>query len=206
MEAQRDSEPSSILSEIWEVVYDTYGASEQFCAWSPELLNKFSTEVLAAVPGGSVFLSGTDPGRFVISGCSESHNEGRPFFTVAHNSIGKIGYLTYLREMYGSKLNLPSDEDARRIFHEYIDDLRRRSVDGQLQEGENITMTDVKTTVTGPISAKVITERMVRLILKTNPERQFYVEDGFSFEGLRSHLLPLGGLECSAGQPTTLRR
>ena len=53
---------------------------------------------------------------------SESHSQGRPFFTLTQNALSDSAYANYLREMYGDKIHLPDADDTTRCMEEYRKD------------------------------------------------------------------------------------
>jgi hypothetical protein len=94
--------------EFWGAVHDTFGTYEILQAWNPELLDRYGREFVKSIPSGSIYFGGTEAGRFVFSAFSQSHSKGQPFFTLTQNALADNTYLTYLSDMYGEKIYIPS--------------------------------------------------------------------------------------------------
>jgi len=96
---------------FWGPISEAYGTYELVHSWSPEFLEQFGDGIVKSIPAGSIYFGGSEAGRFTVSLFSQSHSQGRPFFTLTQNALSDSSYLTYIRDMYGDKLNLPDDND-----------------------------------------------------------------------------------------------
>src|SRR5262245_28145933 len=124
---------------------------------------------------------------------SESHRDGRPFFTLTQNQLADITYLGYLRKMYGAKLRVPNEDDTRTAFEEYVKDAAERVKAGRLKPGENVHMgSDGRVNVTGQIAVMEINARIVKLIVAQNPGREIFVEESFPLDWMYPQLSPHG--------------
>src|SRR5205807_532054 len=112
---------------------------------------RFGREIIDSIPRGSIYFGGTDPGRFIISALSESHREGRPFFTLTQNQLADQTYLEYLRDMYGQKLQIPTNDDLQRVFQDYLADAQQRMKDGKLKPGEDVRIINDRVQVSGQV-------------------------------------------------------
>jgi len=83
------------------------GACEEFHNFDNTLCADLAMKLSTRSPGAA-FIWGTDPGRFVVSVLSESHREGKPFFTLTQNQLADQSYVEYLRKMYGSRIYIPN--------------------------------------------------------------------------------------------------
>ena len=177
---------------IWGPMHDTFGAYEQFHSWNPQLLHRFGDTIMQKVPAGSIYFGGTDAGRFVVSALSASHSEGRPFFTLTQNALADASYLDYLRDIYGTKIYVPTIEDSRRVFQDYLADAQKRLEKNQLKEGESIKMVDGRLQVSGVVAVMAISELLVRVIIDKNPSHEIYLEESYALESLYGQSLPHG--------------
>ena len=173
--------------------------TEAYCGWEPlqtdggGLLEQFGKDVLAVVPEGSVYFGGTDEGRFVVTAMSQSHADGRPFFTLTQNGLADLQYLKYLRRMYGHRITLPSDADFQLLFMQYVADARERKKQGRLKPGEGLTLdSSGRTAVTGQVAVMQVNGLLVRHIFQKNPDLQFYIEQSYPLEWTYPHLEPTG--------------
>ena len=83
-------------------------------------------DILGAIPRGSIYFGGTDPGRALPTAFSRAHANGDPFFTLTQNALADGTYLEYLRNTYGGKIYTPTDADSQAAFQAYTDDARKR--------------------------------------------------------------------------------
>jgi len=185
-------EAAALRSPLWQPITETSGAYEQFHDWNNKWLHRFGREIIESVPKGSIFFGGTDPGRFLISALSESHHEGKPFFTLTQNQLADATYLDYLRAMYGKKLYIPTTEDSQRAFQEYLDDAQKRLKAGKLRPGEDVRVVNNRVQVSGQVAVMEINGLLAKIILEQNPNREVYLEESFPLEWMYPQLSPHG--------------
>lgn len=179
-------------TQIWPPVHETFGAYEQFATWNPTLIRKFGATIIHSIPSNSIYFGGTDAGRFVISALSHSHQEGRPFFILTQNALADTDYLDYLHEIYGTRIYIPTTNDTDRAFKEYLDDAQVRLKQNKLKEGEHFKIIENRVQVSGQTAVMLINERLVKVMIDKNPERQIYIEESYPLESLYPHSVPHG--------------
>jgi hypothetical protein len=177
---------------LWIPIREVVGAMEQFREWNPKWLRKFGDGIMATVPPGSIYMGGSDPGRFAISALMTSQREGRPFFLVTQNQLVDDSYLEYLRIMYGHRISTPSSEDLQRAFSEYLADARKREKVGRLLFGESIERDGPIVKVSGHLAAMQINAHLAKTLFEKNPGRALFVEVSFPLDWMFPHLLPRG--------------
>ncbi|PYL00759.1 MAG: hypothetical protein DME19_04100 [Verrucomicrobia bacterium] len=185
-------------SEIWGPIHDTFGAYELVEAWNTQLLEQFAEEIVKSIPSGSIYFGGTEGGRFAVSAFSQSHSEGRPFFTLTQNALADSNYLGYLTDMYGARIHLPNTNESQKCFEEYLTNAQARlkhdrdfpNETRQIRPGEDVRLVDGKVQVNGPVAVMAINSLIVKLIFDRNPERQFYVEESYPLDWTYPHLAP----------------
>src|SRR4029077_17895219 len=116
----------ALRTAIWATISETIGAYETFHDWDSKWLRRFGRGIIDSIPNGSIYFGGTDPGRFAITVLSESHRDGRPFFTLTQNQLCDQTYIDYLRTIYGGRISIPTTNDLSRAFSDYIADARAR--------------------------------------------------------------------------------
>lgn len=178
--------------ELWGPIHDTYGAYEMFHTWHPQLLRRFGQDIIDSIPEGSIYFGGTDAGRFIVSALSKSHTSGSPFFTVTQNALADNNYLDYLRELYGTTISVPGLTEAQRAFSEYMADVTIRKQEKQLLEGEDFSIVGGKVEVRGETAVMLINERLVRIIMEMNRDRECYLEESYALKNLYSNSIPHG--------------
>jgi hypothetical protein len=177
----------------WQAVLETWGALDAFGEGDEKYSLAFGTNIIASIPPGSIYFGGTDPGRFIITALQKSHAAGDPFFTLTQNALADATYLEYLRGMYGTKIYTPTDEDSKKCFQDYMQDVAQRRSKNQLQWGEDVkTGPDGQIQVSGQVAVMNINGLLVKLILDKNPDREFYIEESFPFDWMYPHLEPHG--------------
>ena len=187
------SRPASAINDaLWCPVHETLGAAEVFHDWDGQLLHRFGRDVIDTIPTNSIYFGGTDPGRFVITALSQSHREGRPFFTLTQNALADGRYLDYLRQMYGGRIYIPSATDSQNAFQEYLRDAQQRLESNQLKPGEDVKVTDNKVQVSGQVAVMEINGLLVKTIFDHNPGHEFYIEESFPLSWMYPYLSPHG--------------
>ncbi|MDP6904418.1 MAG: hypothetical protein QF406_08230 [Verrucomicrobiota bacterium] len=122
------------------LINEVSGARNMVDQWHAEFLLLYMADVVGAIPKGSIYFGGTDPGRFAITLGSESHEKADPFFTITQNALADGHYLQYLRELYGKRIYIPTVKDNQDAFTEYIQNAQKRMITGGLAPGENVTL------------------------------------------------------------------
>jgi hypothetical protein len=175
----------------WSVALELYGALEQFDGCGEKYAVVFGQDVIASIPPGSIYLGGTDPGRFVITALCESHVRAVPFFTLTQNSLADRGYRQYLRGIYGDRMIIPREEDWTKVYAEYLEDAQRRRKENQLLPGEFLEDVDGKLEVrSSHVGVMVLNGLLSKLLFDRNPDREFFVEESFPMDWMFPHLVP----------------
>jgi len=147
---------------------------------------------MAAVPPGSIYFGGTDPGRGLPTAFSKSHIDADPFFTLTQNALADGTYLEYLRLMYGDRIAIPTEGDSQDCFKDYLSDAQRRLESGRLKPGEDVRVVDNRVQVSGQVAVMTINAMLVKIIFDKNPEREFFIEESFPLDWMYPQLSPKG--------------
>ena len=183
----------ALQGPVWQPIGETIGAYDQFHEMDNGWLHRYGSNIISSIPKGSVYFGGTDSGHYIISALCESQTEGVPFFTLTQNQLVDRRYEQYLRQIYGSKLTLPTNEELRSAFREYTDDAEARYKAGKLKPGEDVHMTaDGRAQVSGPVAVMAINGLVVKRIFENNPTRDFYVEESYALDWMYPQLEPHG--------------
>jgi hypothetical protein len=191
---QRSDERAERLhGAAWQAVLDTYGTLEAFGEGDEKYSVVFGTNIIASIPAGSIYFGGTDPGRFIITALQKSQAQAEPFFTLTQSALPDAGYLEYLRGMYGAKIYTPTDEDLKKCLEDYKQDAAQRRSQNQLKPGEEVTIgADGNIQVSGQMARIEVKALLAKIIFDKNPDREFYLEEGFPFDWMYPHLEPHG--------------
>ena len=182
----------------WGPVAETYGTYELVHAWSPEFLEQFGNGIVKSIPAGSIYFGGSEAGRFAVSLFSQSHSQGRPFFTLTQNALSDPSYLIYIRDMYGDKIKLPDDNDIAKCTEEYKKNAQARlehdqafpSEPRQIRQAEDVRIIDGKIQINGPVCVMAVHALVVKLIMDRNPDRAFFYEESYDLEAIEPLLIP----------------
>jgi hypothetical protein len=190
--SKRVNSDSSLRGSWWSATMDAYGVFEMFPP-GDKYANAFGNDIINSIPDGSIYFGGTDPGRFVITALSESHAEGKPFFTLTQNALADGTYLDYLRSMYGEKIYIPTTQDSQKCFQDYTEDVTRRRQNHQLKPGEDVHVDGSgHVQISGQVAVMEINGLLVKTIFDKNPDREFYIEESFPLDWMYPNLEPHG--------------
>ncbi len=188
----------------WAAILETFGAFEAFAGGNEKYATAFGRDIIASIPPGSIYFGGTDPGRFVVTAMCKSQVDADPFFVLTQNALADGGYLQYLREMYGAKIYVPSDDDSKRCFDDYTKDLEQRQQKHQLMPGETFRKDENgKVQVSGQIAVMQVNGLIAKTIFDKNPTQEFYIEESFPLDWMYPQLEPHGLIFKIARQPMT---
>lgn len=177
----------------WQTVVEVWGAMDAFGEGDEKYSAAFGRDIVAAIPPGSIYFGGTDPGRFLVTAMCKSQVNGDPFFVLTQNALADATYLDYVRQMYGGRICIPDSGDSQRCFEEYIKDLQARSEKHQLKPGENFhTGADGRVQVAGQVSVMAINGLLAKIIFDQNPKAEFYLEESFPLDWMYPQLEPYG--------------
>jgi hypothetical protein len=122
----------------------------------------------------------------------KDHPKGVPFFVLTQNALVDGLYLEYLRAMFGSKLHIPTDDDAQSAFDDYMTDALQRLKSGKLETGEDVKKEGHRVSVSGQVSVARIAGLISKTLFEKNPTREFYVCEGFPSEWIYPRAEPHG--------------
>jgi hypothetical protein len=189
----------------WETVREVWGAFD--CLASDVEMDKYSValgqEIIRSIPPGSIYLGGTDPGRWTVTALQTSHMNADPFFTLTQNQLSDPAYLDYVRSMYGTKIYVPNEKDLQKCFSDYMDDAQRRIEHDQthdqrleplqMKPGEDVGKDSAgHIQVRGQVAVMAIHAYVAKVIFDHETNREFYVEESFPIDWMYPHLEPHG--------------
>ena len=183
---------------FWQPMTEVDSAYEIFALGGTKYLLAFGEGIIKSIPAGSIYFGGTDSGRMLVTALSQSHAEGKPFYTLTQNALADDHYMTYLREMYGQKIKLPSANEMSQVFDEYkTDALLRLKHDEQfpgeprqIAPGEEVREVNGELKFAGQVAVMAMNGRLLKWILDNNPGPEFYYEESFPLEMIYSRLEP----------------
>jgi hypothetical protein len=191
---------NSLRGSWWSATMDACGVFWEFPPGDKYAI-AFGNDIIQSIPVGSIYFGGADPGRFVVTALMESHADGKPFFALSQNPLADVTYLHYLRAMYGGKIHTPTDEDLQKSFQDYTTDAQRRLAHDQqfpnepkqIKPGEEVKLdTNGLIQISSHMNVIEIRELLTKTIFDNNPDREFYVVEGFPLDWMYPYLEPHG--------------
>jgi hypothetical protein len=190
----------AVSSPLWQTIIEVQTAYESFASGGTKYPLAFGNGIIESIPAGSIYFSGTDPGRGLVTALCPSQAEAKPFYTLTQNALADHRYMDYLRSMYGGRIYIPTTNDVRLAFTQYAEDLQRRlqhdenfpNGPRQLKPGENLQIVDGRVQVTGEAAVMSINALIVKTFFARNTNCEFYVEAGLPLQWMYPYLSPHG--------------
>jgi tetratricopeptide (TPR) repeat protein len=200
------------VRELWGPIIDAYGVAEQVHLWPAQKLLDYGNAVLGSLRPGMVYVGGTDEGRWIPTLLNET-SDGERRIVLTQNGLADSTYLDYLRFLYGDRFATPTPEDTRRAYEAYVADAQKRldhdkqfpDAPKQMRPGENFKSENGSVAISGAASAAAINEQLLRIIMDTNPDLAFALQESFPFKGTYGEAAPIGAImELRAQDQTAL--
>jgi hypothetical protein len=91
------------------------------------------------------------------------------------------------------EIYIPSEEDSQTSFNQYYADVQRRAQLGQLQPGEDVTVSpDGQMQISGQTAVFMINGLLCKQIFDNNPSNECYVEESFPLPWMYPYETPFG--------------
>jgi hypothetical protein len=112
------------LEAMWPAIAETFGAAGVARSWPAEELLAYGESVLSALRPGSVYVAGTDAGRFIPT-LMEDSAVGSRTIVVTPESLMDPSVVEYLNQVHGERLQVPTREDLEKAEQTRASDPRR---------------------------------------------------------------------------------
>ena len=159
-----------------EAAKETDYAFEMFSMWDEKYALAYGHGIIESLPPGSVYFTGLPAGAFLIPALQKSEVNADPCFTLDQGELVDESYRTYLRNMYGDKMSIPTEEDVQKCFQDYAPDALLRNRQNKLQRED----------------FQRIDRLIAKVIFDQNPGREFYFEEAWPVEWMYPYLEPHG--------------
>lgn len=176
-----------LQSMSWIPITETYCFYLQCTQSDSKFALALGEAIMRLVPPGSIYFGDTDTGRFVPTALCRDHAKGDPFFILTQNVLADNLYLSYLDNMYGKKIQIPSEQDTKVAFDEYMLDAINLMQSGKLQPEEGLQIMKYKAP-----SIAIINARLSEIMFERNTGRDFFVCEDHPSEWMYPHLTPHG--------------
>jgi ankyrin repeat protein/thioredoxin-like negative regulator of GroEL len=151
------------LDSLRQVNLDITLAFEQFSMGDPELAAGLGKDFMDSLPASCIYFGGTDPGRGLPTMLCNA--PGDPIFVLTQNALCSSNYIQYVRDLYGSHINLPRPDEVK------------------VPKSDN-AYDQMRVMATNALIAKRIFDE--------NPDREFYYEQSFPLDWMYPYLTPHG--------------
>jgi len=188
------------VQALWPAIIDTYGVAQEVHEWPAQKVLDYGNAVLSSLRPGTVYVGGTDPGRWIPTLLNET-SEGERHIIITQNGLADWGYLDYVDLLYGDRLSMLTRDESERAFNDYVADARKRLEHDQqfphepkqIRPGENVSLDPGgKVIVSGQIAVMGINERLLQMLMEKNPELSFALEESFPLKSTYAHAAPAG--------------
>lgn len=174
----------------------------QFGNWQLEgsraILSEISEEEKEAFPDpdypppmttNAVFYGGTDPGRFVPTYMIYSAHVREDVHLITQNALADNTYMNVMRDLYGDKIWIPSQQDSNMAFQEYVADVQA----GRIAAGAAVSIENGRVSVQGVQGVMTINGILAKMIFEKNKRlHDFYVEESYVIPWMYPYLEPHG--------------
>ncbi len=201
------------LANLWPSVTEMHGVAEAAHTWPAQRLLDYGNAILDSLRPGTVYLGGTDAGRYIPTLLNET-SEGERHVVLTQNAFADGTYLEYTRALYGDRLATLTAEDSQRGFQEYMADAQKRmkhdqefpNEPKQLRPGENVRVDNNRMQISGQVAVMAINDRLVQILMEKNPGVPFAIEQGFPLNSTYAGATPLGPIMelGSPNQPSAI--
>lgn len=160
------------LEVMWPAIAETFGAVGVARSWPAEELLAYGESVLSALRPGTVYLAGTDAGRFIPTLMEDGAGPNRAMVVTAESLLDP-SFVEYLGMVHGERIEVPTQEDLQKAAQTRASDPRRSG--GSLPT-------------------------ILQALMDKNPGVNFAVEATIPSEALPGQAVPLGPvLELRSG-------
>jgi hypothetical protein len=184
----------------WETVLDAYGVAMVAHDCPAQQLLDYGNTILGSLQPGTVYVGGTDDGRWIPELLNESSDD--PHIMLTQNALADTMYLDYLQEQYGNQFNTLTAQDSQQAFQQYVADAQKRLQHDldfpddpkQVLPGENLQMVDGKLQCSGQTSVMAVNQILLQMLAQKNPDLSFAMQESFPLRGTYADALPDGPL------------
>lgn len=154
--------PVDVRRRLQPLLLEVFGVEEQIRKWPPEALLAYGRQVLDSIPAGSVYLGGTDEGRFIPAFLNDTSPE--PLILLTQNGLANLSYQEYVRFVHGDRVQMPSQDVVDAAF-------------ARVLQEQGVVGADGRRTMSGGRAVMAINDRLVRAIADLNPDLRFAVQE-----------------------------
>ncbi len=137
----------------------------------------------------AIFFGGTDPGRFVNTYMVFSARVRPDVFLITQNALADNLYMDQMRELYGDRIWIPSQQDSNHAFQKYVEDIQA----GRFPAGADVSFEKGRVSIQGVQGVMMINGILARMIFEANKDgHDFYVEESYVIPWMYPYLEPHG--------------
>lgn len=187
----------ALKSPLPQIAVDVALAYEAFDKADADMVLAMGNDLMNSLPAGCIYFGGTDPGRGLPTLWCKA--PGDPVFVFSQNPLADGRYRQYLREMYGTRIQIPTTNEFQGIIDFYLADAQHRwqhdqdfpKEPKQLRPGENVRMVNGKPHLDG-MAVMRLNALLAKAVFDKNSDREFYYEESAPLDWMYPYLSPHG--------------
>ncbi len=137
----------------------------------------------------AIFFGGTDPGRFVPTYMVYCPPVRPDVYLITQNALADNTYMSVMRDLYGDRIWIPSQQDSNYAFQQYVEDVQA----GRIPPGAEVSFENGRVSVQGVQGVMMINGILAKMIFEANKyKHDFYVEESYVIPWMYPYLEPHG--------------
>ena len=143
----------------------------------------------APMEKGALYFGGTDWGRFVPETLAVNDGVRPDVAVITQNALADGNYMDMIRERYGERVAIPSDDDEADAFREFVEGVQS----GKIAARDVVEIENGRVTVTGDRAVMKINEILAKKVFEKNKgQHAMYVEESYPIEWMYDYMTPHG--------------
>ena len=143
----------------------------------------------APMEKGALYFGGTDWGRFIPETLVLNDGVRPDVAVITQNALADGSYMAVIRERYGKKYAIPSEDDLTDAFREFVEGVQY----GRIEARDAMEIKDGRVTVTGALAVMRINEILAKKIFDDNKGKHaMYVEESYPIVWMYDYMTPHG--------------
>ena len=143
----------------------------------------------APMEKGALYFGGTDWGRFIPETLVLNDGVRPDVAVITQNALADGNYMAVIRERYGKKCAIPSEDELTDAFREFVEGVQSGKIDAY----DAVEIKDGRVTVTGALAVMKINEILAKKVFEKNKgQHAMYVEESYPIEWMYDYMTPHG--------------
>ncbi|MCR5750677.1 MAG: hypothetical protein K6G91_01820 [Kiritimatiellae bacterium] len=137
----------------------------------------------------ALYFGGTDLGRYIPETLVLNDGVRPDVSVVTQNCLADGNYMAVIRERYGKKCAIPSEDEHRDAFRKFVEGVQSGKIDAR----DAVTIGDGKATITGTLAVMKLNEILAKHVFEKNKGKHaMYVQESYHVEWMYDYMTPHG--------------